>query len=113
MTVFFVTSLSAEISALPRERFEHARTLRMGEWRIVWEVVVLGTAERALEALRQNAAIGWTMLTLVEGFTRAEGGVGALLLDENKHLRLPEVFAIQMAILVAGLLQDLLLGWVR
>ena len=113
MTVFFVTSMAAEIAAIPRERFEHARTLRMGEWRVAGEVVALGTLDRAFEVLRQNAAIGWTMLTMVEGLTRAEGGVGALLLDQNRHFHLAGVFAIQLAILSVGLVQDAALGALR
>ncbi len=113
MTVFLVTSMAAEKAAIPRARFDHAKTLRMSDWRVVWEVVVLGTADRGLELIRQNAAIGWTMLTMVEGFTRAEGGVGALLLDQNRHLHLAEVFALQGTILVVGLAQDAALGALR
>jgi len=113
MTVFFVTSMVAEIRAIPARAFDHARTVRMGEWRVVWEVVVLGTADRALELLRQNAAVGWTLLTMVEGLTRAEGGAGAMLLDRNKHLRLDEVMAIQLCILAVGFLQDRALGALR
>src|SRR5437867_629398 len=76
MTVFFVTSMLDVVAAIPKESFDHARTLRMGEWRTVWEVLVLGTAEKAMDVLRQNAAIGWMMLTMVEGISRSEGGVG-------------------------------------
>lgn len=113
MTVFFVTSMAAVVAEIPRERFDYARTLRMGEWRVVWEVVVLGTADQALEVLRQNAAIGWMMLTMVEGIARSEGGVGALLLNQEKHFRLAQVFAIQLTIVGLGLLQDYGLGLTR
>jgi NitT/TauT family transport system permease protein len=106
MSVFFVTSMVAEVEQLPRDKFDHARTLRMSEWQVVWEVVILGTADRAIELLRQNAAIGWMMLTMVEGISRSEGGIGAMLLNQNKHFRLPQVFAIQLVILGVGLLQD-------
>ncbi|HRC86703.1 MAG TPA: ABC transporter permease subunit [Thermoanaerobaculia bacterium] len=111
MTVFFVTSMASVVAEIPKEQFDYARTLRMGEWRVVWEVVVLGTFDKALEVLRQNAAIGWMMLTMVEGISRSEGGLGAMLLNQNKHFRLPEVFAIQIVILVVGIFQDTLLGW--
>lgn len=113
MTVFFVTSMANVVASIPRETFDHARTLRMSEWRTVWEVVVLGTGDKALEVLRQNAAIGWMMLTMVEGIVRSEGGVGAMLLNQNKHFRLPEVFAIQLLILFVGILQDYGLGVLR
>ena len=82
----------------------------MSEWRVVWEVVVLGTFDKAIEVMRQNAAIGWMMLTMVEGISRAEGGVGAMLLNQNKHFHLAEVFAIQLVILSVGLGQDYGIG---
>lgn len=113
VTVFYVTSMAAVIASIPRENFDYARTLRMGEWRVVWEVVVLGTADQAFEVLRQNAAIGWMMLTMVEGIVRSEGGVGAMLLNQSKHFLLPEVFAIQVVILIVGLLQDWAIGGAR
>ena len=65
MTVWFVTSMAAVITAIPKEEFDHARTLGMSEWRVVLEVIVLGKADEALEVVRQNAAIGWMMLSLV------------------------------------------------
>lgn len=110
MTVFFITSMAAVVLEIPRERFDHARTLRMGEWMVVWEVVILGTADKAIEVLRQNAAIGWMMLTMVEGISRSEGGIGAMLLNQNKHFHIAEVFAIQITILLVGLFQDYLIG---
>jgi NitT/TauT family transport system permease protein len=113
ITVFYVTGMAAVIAAIPKGDFDHARTLRMSEWRTVWEVVILGTADKALEVLRQNAAIGWLMLTLVEGLVRSEGGVGAMLLSESKHFRLTEVFAIQIVILIVGMGQDYAIGLLR
>jgi len=110
MTVFFVTSMASAVAEIPKEKFDHARSLRMSEWRVVWEVVVLGTADKAFEVFRQNAAIGWMMLTMVEGISRSEGGVGAMLLNQNKHFRLAEVFAIQIFILGVGVFQDYVIG---
>lgn len=113
ITVFYVTGMASVIAAIPKGEFDYARTLRMSEWRVVWEVVILGTADKAFEVLRQNAAMGWMMLTLVEGIVRSEGGVGAMLLSESKHFLLPEVFAIQIVILAVGLVQDSVIGLVR
>lgn len=113
ISVFYVTGMASVVASIPRQEFDYARTLGMKEWRVVWEVVVLGTADRAFEVLRQNAAMGWMMLTMVEGIVRSEGGVGAMLLSENKHFLLPEVFAIQIVILFVGLLQDYAIGGLR
>lgn len=113
MSVFFVTSMCSVVASIPRAEFDHARSLRMGEWRAVWEVVVLGRADEAFEALRQNAAIGWMMLTMVEGLVRSEGGIGALMLNENKHFRLDAVFAVQLTVLAVGIVQDQFLAWLK
>ncbi|PYU40589.1 MAG: nitrate ABC transporter permease [Acidobacteria bacterium] len=110
VAVFFVTSMIDVVAQIAKEKFDLARTLRMGEWRVVWEVIVLGKADAAFDAMRQNAAMGWMMLTMVEGISRSEGGIGALLLNQNKHFRLEAVFAIQIAILLIGLFQDYALG---
>lgn len=113
MTVFFVTSMAAAIADIPKEQFDYARTLRMSEWQVVWEVVILGTIDEAIEILRQNAAIGWMMLTMVEGISRSEGGIGAMLLSQNKHFHLAEVFAIQLLILFVGVAQDYVIGMLK
>lgn len=110
---FFVTAMAAAIAELPRQRFDHARTLGLSEWRTTWEVVVLGTADQALEILRQCAAIGWMMLTMVEGLVRADGGLGPMLVDHNKHLRLDAVFAVIAVVLAVGVVQDRALAWLR
>lgn len=113
VTVFYVTSMASVIASIPKGDFDHARTLRMSEWRVVWEVVILGTIDKAFEVLRQNAAMGWMMLTMVEGIVRSQGGVGAMLLAESKHFRLADMFAIQLAILLVGLFQDYVIGVAR
>ena len=113
VSVFFVTSMADVIETILKEKFDLARTLRMREWRVVWEVIVLGQADKAFDVLRQNAAIGWMMLTMVEGIVRSEGGVGTILLDQNHHFRLAAVFAIQLTILMLGLLQDYGIGMMK
>ena len=110
VSVFFVTGMAEVVASIPKEKFDLARTLRMGEWRVVYEVVVLGQADKGFEMLRQNAAMGWMMLTMVEGISRSEGGVGAMLLNQNKHFHLAEVFAIQGLILIVGMVQDYCIG---
>ena len=106
VTVFMTDSMVAEVKSIPLERFDHARTLRFGEWHVLYEVVILGTIDRAFEILRQNAAMAWMMLAMVEGTVRSGGGIGTLLLNQDKHFNLALVFAIQFVILGVGLLQD-------
>lgn len=113
MTVFFVTSMASVVASVPRSEFDHVRALRMGPWRSVWEVVVLGRADDAFEALRQNAAIGWVMLTMVEGLVRSEGGLGTVILSQSKYFRLDSVFAILLVIAAVGWSMDAVIGWAK
>jgi len=113
MFVFMVTALLADLAATPRDQIDHCRTLGMRHWRITGEVVVLGKADVILDLMRQNAAIGWTLLTLVEGMTRSAGGIGAMLLNQNRYFLLAGVFAIQLTILAFGLAQDALLSLLK
>lgn len=113
MSVFFLTSMASVIAEIPKADFDHARTLRMPEWKVVWEVVIRGTFDQAFEVMRQNAAIGWMMLTMVEGVVRADGGVGLMLITQQKYLRVDAIFAIQLVILIIGLSQDYLIGLLR
>lgn len=110
MSTFFVTAMAAEVMSIPRERFEYMRVLGASEGRILWEVVILGTLDKALDVLRQNLAIGWAMITMVEGISRAEGGLGAMILNQNKAFNLAEVYAILFVILFVGLLLDYGMG---
>ncbi len=110
MATFFVTSMAQVVMDIPREQFDHMRVLGASELRIWWEVVVRGTLDKALDVTRQNLAMGWAMITMVEGISRAEGGVGAMILNQNKHFLLAEVYAILFAILLLGLLMDYGMG---
>lgn len=106
ISVFFLTGMVDVIESIPKEQYDLARTLRMGPWRTVWEVVVRGQLDKAFDVLRQNAAIGWMMLTMIESMVRSEGGIGAMLSTANKHFYLSAVFAIQIVIFLMGIGQD-------
>ena len=106
ISTFFVTASNQMVSEVPREDMDYARTLRMSEWKVVYHMVIMERLHEAFEILRQNSAIGWAMVAMIEGIVRSGGGIGALLLSQNKHFRLEEVFAIQLFILVIGLAID-------
>jgi NitT/TauT family transport system permease protein len=113
ISVFFITSMMDVLDSIPRVQFDLARTLQMGEWGVVWEVVVLGQFDKVFDVLRSNAAIGFMMLTMIEGMARSDGGIGTVLLNQNKHFHLSAVLAIQLMILCVGLCQDYGIGVLR
>lgn len=113
ISVFFITSMADVLNSIPKVQFDLARTLRMKEWQIVWEVIILGQIDKVFDVLRQNSAISWMMLTMVEGMSRSDGGIGAMLLNQNKHFHLSSVLVIQVMILIVGLFQDYIIGLVK
>lgn len=113
MTVFLTRSTIDEVKSIPLDQIDYARSLGMRGWRITYEVAIRGRLHVMLDLLRQNAAIGWTLIVMVEGLVRSDGGIGALLLVNGKYFNLSAVFAIQLTILFYGILQDILLDWLR
>lgn len=108
ITVFYLTSMYSIVQEIPEDQLDYARSLGLSKWQIIWQVVIRGTADQMLETLRQNAAIGWMMITAVEGIVKS-GGIGDLLWNSNKHFDRGEVLAIIFCILIIGMLQDQLL----
>ena len=113
VSVFMVPGAINIVNSVTKNSLNHARTLRMREWEVVYRKQIIGTIDQMFELIKQNFAIGWMMLTMIEGLVRSEGGVGTLLLNQNKHLHLDAVFAIQISILFVGIGTDYFLGILR
>jgi NitT/TauT family transport system permease protein len=76
-------------------------------------VIIIGKADKVLEILQHNFAISWLMITMVEGLSMSEGGIGALLIKYNKYNDLTNVLALQLLIFLLGLFFDYLLATIR
>lgn len=113
MTVFLTRSTIDVVKGIPQSDIDYARSLGLSGWGLTWEVICRGKSGDMLDLIRQNAAVGWTLLSMVEGLVRSEGGIGALLLNQNKYFNLSAVFAIQLTILAYGILQDVGLNYIR
>jgi sulfonate transport system permease protein len=110
---FFVCSFLAVIVSIDNQQYELCKTLGYNHWQTLYEVIIIGKADQAFEILRQNFAISWLMITMVEGLNMSEGGIGALLIKYNKYNDLTHVLALQLLILLIGLFFDYLLGILR
>jgi NitT/TauT family transport system permease protein len=110
---FFVTSLLSIIDAIPSQEYDLCKTLRMNNWRALWEVVIVGRLDQVLEVMRQNFAIAWMMITMVEGLSMSEGGLGTMLIKSSKYIDLSTVFAILLIIFGIGVCFDSLLKKMR
>lgn len=110
---FFTTSFLAVILRIPAQEFELCQTLGYSRWESLYEVIIVGKADQVFEMVRQNFAIAWMMITMVEGLNMSEGGIGALLIKYNKYNDLTHVLALQALIFGIGLCFDYLLGLLR
>jgi len=113
MVPFFVTSFLSVIVHTNRQQYELCKTLGYNNWQTLYEVIIVGKADQVLEILRQNFAISWLMITLIEGLNMSEGGIGALLIKYNKYNDLTNVLALQLVIFLVGLGFDALMGMMR
>lgn len=107
---FFVTSFLSVIVNINKQEYELCKTLGYNNWQTLYEVVIIGKADQVFEIIRQNFAIAWLMITLVEGLSMSEGGVGTLLIKYNKYNDLTNVLALQLVIFIIGIGFDYLLG---
>lgn len=113
MVPFFVTSFLSVIVNTNKQQYELCKTLGYNNWQTLLEVIVVGKADQVLEILRQNFAISWLMITLIEGLNMSEGGIGAMLIKYNKYNDLTNVLALQLVIFLVGLGFDFLMGVLR
>lgn len=110
---FFVTSFLSIIDSINVQEYELCKTLRMSNWKTMLEVVIIGKLDQVFEVMRQNFAIAWMMITMVEGLSMSEGGLGTMLIKSNKYLDLGTVFALLVVVFTLGILFDVLLGQLR
>ncbi len=111
---FFLTSMMDVVDSATQAEFDQTRSLRMNRPRAVYEIVILGRLSQTFDALRQNATLGWAMLTMVEGLAKFNGGVGVVMLNEAKYRNLASIFAVQFMVLIIGAMcQDPFLVWLK
>lgn len=110
---FFVTSLLSTIESINVQEFEYCKTLRMSNWQTLYEIVIVGRLDQVFDVMRQNFAIAWMMITMVEGLNMSEGGLGTLLIKSNKYIDLGTVFGILLIIFILGVIFDFILAQLR
>lgn len=110
---FFVTSFLSVLNEMPQQQLELCKTLGFSNWQSLYEVIIVGKADQAFEIMRQNFAIAWMMITMVEGVSMSEGGLGTLLIKFNKYNDIASVFSLQLIIFLLGIGFDYLLGSMR
>lgn len=113
ITVFLLTSFLGILADIKDEEYDYAETMKMSKWRSYYEIIILGKLHLFVGAIRQNFAIAWIMLPLVESYCRSEGGIGTAIIDQNKYFHLDAVYAIQIIVLLIGIFLDYCFGQLK
>lgn len=106
LTFFLTTSMTAYLDAIPKLNYELARSLGYTNWQIFTTVVFWPSLPMMLEALRQNAAMGWLMTVSVETFNRTQGGMGAMIQIYSGTNQIAETYVYLIIIGIIALIQD-------
>lgn len=110
---FFVTSFLSVVESTPIEQKYKGYVNGLGRWGTLYQVIVIGKLDILFEVMRQNFAISWMMITMVEGYAMSEGGIGTMMIKSNKYLDLAPVFSMLIVVLVLGLTFDYVLSILR
>jgi len=113
MTPFFITSMIAIIKDINKEEYELSYTLKYNKWETLYEVIIVGRLDQVIEIIRQNFAMSWLMITMVEAKNMSGGGLGTMLIIADKYLQVDKMFAILLIILLLGIFFDWFLSFLR
>ena len=104
-SLFLVTSLEALLKDLGKE-IDHAKTLGCSNYQITIEVIIKGKLDYVVDSVRQNLAIIWMSIVMVESMLTAYGGLGFLIKNGERNGNYGRTIAIQIVILLIGVTLD-------
>jgi NitT/TauT family transport system permease protein len=115
MGLYFLTSLLSVVNKIQNEeqgQIDRRKAQGMNRWQILYHVVIKDNLDQLIDVIRQNISITLMMIVAVEAMDKSFGGLGAMLVDTTRGLNFPKVFAIQITILVIGILLDYALNFI-
>jgi len=81
-------------------------TIGATPWQTIRTVYIPSVMSRVWDDVRVLTAISWTYIIVAELVNTSEGGVGAMIFINSRFSQMEKVFAILIAIILIGLLQD-------
>lgn len=113
MAFFLITSMTAEIGQIPKLKYELARVLNYGDFKVFWTVVLRPTLPAMIDIVAQSAAMGWVMIVAIETFNRTEGGIGAAIYSYSSTNQKAEVYVYLIIIGIIAILEDQFFYWLK
>ena len=112
MSFYFISALVSILDDIPDADLVRRTAQKMNKWKILWKVVIVDRLDYLIEVIRLNLSMTFMMIVSVEAMDKTQGGIGALLVDTNRGLNFPKVFALQLTILFIGIMLDFLLQFI-
>lgn len=114
ISVWMIDSmLSIALGTIGSDIVDYAKSLRLTKWQSFREVVIYGKASQMMAAGTSNFAIAWTLVAAIENITKSSGGIGVVLSESTKYFKYDQVYAVQILILITGILIDYFLNTTR
>lgn len=108
--VYLLPIVVQRISGVEKEFVQAAKTMGASKWQIIRTVFVPAVFSRVFDDVRVIVAISWTYIVIAE-LINNQGGLGVMIHTAARQSRIDKVFAILFAIIIIGILQDLLFKW--
>jgi len=86
-------------------------TLGATRWQTIWHVFVPAVFSKISDDIRVLVAISWTYIIVAEMINSNGGGVGTMTYMAARNSRVDMVFALLVAIIAVGVLQDRIATW--
>jgi NitT/TauT family transport system permease protein len=108
--VYLLPIVVQRIDGVEKVYMQTAKTMGASKWQTIRTVFIPAVFSRVFDDIRVIVAISWTYIVIAE-LINNQGGLGVMLHTAARQSRIDKVFAILLAIVVIGILQDQLFKW--
>ncbi len=109
ITVFMIDGAVGIALSVTKDDVNYAKSLRLTRWQVFRELLIYSKLPVFFTMAISNFAIAWMLLASIENIAKSSGGIGVILAESSKYFHLEQIYAIQILILLTGILVDLIL----
>lgn len=113
IATFLIDAAVGVALSITKDDVSYAKSLRLSPWQALRELIIYGKMADFFNLIIQNFAMAWMLLATVENICKSSGGIGVVISESAKYFHLEEVYAIQLLILLTGILMDFILNKIR
>lgn len=106
ITVFMIDGAVGIALSVTKDDVNYAKSLRLTRWQVFRELIIYSKLPAFLSMAISNFAIAWMLLASIENIAKSSGGIGVVLAESSKYFHLEQIYAIQILILLTGILVD-------